>query len=116
MGKLFDFRDFVEATKAANCELVEMSFSDFRNWTTGGSQYTLKQLGEQRPYFKKIVCAKFCKGSEELIYQIAFDQTEISVQVLKTSLHLPSACEENRKKPRGIETGKKAELIATLLP
>ena len=69
MGKLFDFRDFVEATKSANCEPGEMSCSDLRNWTSGVSQYALKQLGEQRPYLNKIVCAKFCKGSEELIYQ-----------------------------------------------
>ena len=112
MGKLCDFRDFLEATKSANCEPVEMS--DLRNWTSGVSQYALKQLGEQRPYLNKIVCAKFCKGSEELIYQTAFDQTEISVQVLKTSVHLPSACSENHKNPRGIETGKKSEPIATV--
>ncbi|GFR72545.1 hypothetical protein ElyMa_003844700 [Elysia marginata] len=75
LGKLFDFEDFVEATKAANCEPVEMSFSDSRNWTSGISQYALKQLVEQRPNLIKIVCAKFCKYSNELIYETAFDQT-----------------------------------------
>ncbi|GFR74939.1 hypothetical protein ElyMa_005766200 [Elysia marginata] len=107
MGKLFVFREFLEATKAANCQPVEMSFLDFRNWTSRVSQYALKQIREQRPYLNKIVCAKFYKDSEELIYQTVFDPTEISVTVLKASLHLLSACCENRKIPRGIETSKK---------
>ncbi|GFS07167.1 high-affinity choline transporter 1-like [Elysia marginata] len=93
MGKLFDFRDFVQATKAVNLEPVEMSFLDSRNWASGASLYALKQLGEQQPYLHKIVCAKLCKASKALIHKTVFGQTEISVKILSASLHLPAACD-----------------------
>ncbi|GFN94649.1 U-box domain-containing protein 16 [Plakobranchus ocellatus] len=32
MGKVFDFRDFVDATKQAKCEPVEMAITDFNDW------------------------------------------------------------------------------------
>ncbi|GFN78732.1 hypothetical protein PoB_000523800 [Plakobranchus ocellatus] len=45
MGKVFGFRDFVDATKQAKCEPVEMAFTDFNDWKSGVSQDALNQLG-----------------------------------------------------------------------
>ncbi|GFO32855.1 hypothetical protein PoB_005936000 [Plakobranchus ocellatus] len=38
MGKVFDFRDFVDATKQAKCEPVEMAFTGFNDWESDVSQ------------------------------------------------------------------------------
>ena len=51
------------------------------SWTRS-QEYALKQLGEQRPYLQKIVTATFCKGSEDITYQTAFNQPEVSVKVI----------------------------------
>ncbi|GFO45363.1 hypothetical protein PoB_007186800 [Plakobranchus ocellatus] len=58
MGKVFDFRNFVDATKQAKCEPVEMAITDFNDWKSGVSQDALKQLGEKRPYINQIVSAR----------------------------------------------------------
>ncbi|RUS68512.1 hypothetical protein EGW08_023726 [Elysia chlorotica] len=116
MGKLYDFRDFVEATKGAKCEPLQMVFSDFSNWTAGVSQYALKQLGDRRPYLKNMVSVAFSKGSEEIVYQTAFDQPEIRAKVLKSNFDLATSSGGIRKRPRGIETSKKKDLLEKMLP
>ncbi|KAK3757196.1 hypothetical protein RRG08_042880 [Elysia crispata] len=91
------------------CEPVQMTHHDFMDWKSAVSQYTLKQLGEQRPYLQKIVTAAFCKGSEYTTYQTAFDQREDSVKVIKSNFNLADAFGERRKKPREVEIRKKKQ-------
>ena len=71
-GKLFEFRDIVEAVTAEKYEPVQMTHIDFMDWKSKVSQYALKQLGEKRPYLKKIVTATFCKGSEDITCQTGY--------------------------------------------
>ncbi|KAK3737119.1 hypothetical protein RRG08_016425 [Elysia crispata] len=117
-GKLFDFRDIVEAVTAAKCEPDQMTHIDFMDWKSKVSQYALKQLGEKRPYLKKIVTATFCKGSEDITYQTGFDLPEVSVKVIKSNFSLADAYGKRRKNPRGVEIRKenKKELVSKLVP
>ena len=114
--KVFDFRDFVEITRKAKCHPLEMEYSDFRYWKSGASQHALKQLGDNRPYMKEIVSARFVMGSEELKYKKQFNAQEISVRFLKNNFDLIESRGEVRTKPRGMETKKKMEIVEKLVP
>ncbi|GFO39443.1 hypothetical protein PoB_006594800 [Plakobranchus ocellatus] len=115
MGKVFDFRDFVDATKQAKCEPVEMAFTGFNDWESGVSQDALKQLGEKLPYKNQIASARFCSGSEDISYQLTFGESETTVKILKSSFQLAECRCEKRRKPRGLDPTKKAEIIQKLL-
>ena len=115
-GKVFDFRDIMEAMTAAKCEPVQMTHNDFMDWKSGVSQYMLKQFGEQRPYLQKIVTATFCKGSEDITYQTALDQPEVRVKVIKSNFSLADAYGERRKNPKGVEIEKKTSSSPNLFP
>ena len=116
-NKVYDFKDFLDSVKDAACDLLELQYSDFANWESGVSMYTLNKLGENRPYRRDIVCVKFVKGSEMMAYQKSFGAEYISVPIIKTSFSLQTDCKsKNRSKPRGILPAKKSKIIDKLLP
>ena len=72
MGKVYDFNDFVECVENAKCTPQTMTHKDFRNWTSGASQYRLKKV-VPRVYIADIVVAQFRRTSESLYYKYKFE-------------------------------------------
>ncbi|GFO24622.1 hypothetical protein PoB_005112700 [Plakobranchus ocellatus] len=58
----------------------------------------------------------FCSGSEDISYQLTFGESETTVNILKSSFQLADSRGEKRRKPRGLDPTKKAEIIQKLLP
>ena len=116
--KVYDFIDFKECVKCAKCEVIEMQLTDFQDWESGTTQYTLQKLGDKRPYLGEICKARFVKGSKQLHFHLKWNEDELHVDFLATKFSLRAG--DPKSEPRGISTTKKdaimKDIVDKLLP
>ena len=111
--QIFDFDDFCACVDSTSCKAIVMETRDFRKWTSGTSQYKLRQ-SVNRPMLADISVVEFRRGSPNLFYKKAHDCDYFtSFSFLKSNFVL----EEKKSKslPRGISQKKKDDIIKNLL-
>ena len=106
--KVYDFIDFKECVKCAKCEFIGMKITDFQDWESGTTQYTLQKCGDKRLYLGEIYKVRFLKGSKQLHFHLKWNKDELHVDFLATKFS-PRA-EDPKSEPRCMSTTKKMSL------
>lgn len=114
-GKIYDFKDFVEAVAGAKTGKVQvkaMEVSDFLDFKAHVSQKKMKDSEGNRVYLKDIVEVMVKRGQSCLFYKTDYDETNYKTLNCMKSKNIPPAI--RRSIPKGIESKRKQNLLKQL--